>query len=872
MYSWKCIAPHEGAGEIKNRLFSFSLVLVATGAFLLATFRFGRAMRASTEFPQAARSVTSTADSGPGSLRQALTEAQAGDTILFDPVVFPPARPATIFPLSQLPAITSDNLTIDASNAGAIIDGSAAGGELTPGLNIQASGVTVHGLQIVSFSGCGIEVHGHGNIIGGDRLAGAGPLGQGNLLGGSKNHSGIGLFNSGAYSNTIQGNLIGVDVSGMAAWKNAGDGVHINGAHHNLIIENVLSGNGGSGIQGCCTTDSSHNVIRQNMIGVGIDGTTPVPNELNGVWFHDGASLNVIGPGNILAHNSGVGVQIDGTSSLGNTITHNQIRDNQWGGIDLSDSGNGNIPPPIIMEFDLSTGLLTGYTCSGCQVEIYSDDEGQGKWFEGQLTANSAGYFAMYKGSAFTGPHLTTTATDNSGNTSEFSPPTSGTRGSAVLQTGNTNPPATFHTKRSTELVDNGFGNVVSGMWNLPYLSAPIDCAAELGIKIMRATIQEGDSTSMDWTKPELYVDPSYDVFFTMTIQAGMVPIYNLIFWDKAWHESGNQVPVPRFQTQEEIDRYLEYVEFIVNHFKDRIDYYELWNEPTNEGTIMTIDVEDYVNLATQTIPRIKALDPGARVVVGSVSGMGAPHLRAFLLSLIENEAVMSMADVVSWHPFFGDSPQMETSRVYYAEYPSLVQSIQQTARAHGFTGQFRADEFVYNSPDECPAGTLCGPVYYLYSDSSAAKYYARAILLHAGMNVAPGPLVGCHRKAATPTKILATILAGAEAESFPFELTTTVTDVLSYTFSLSGDGRMVTFWDHGAAMDDYSPTESTLRLPSFGEYAAYGIDVLSGYQQPLIARNEDDTLIIENLRLRDYPILIRLSPIRRLYLPVVVR
>lgn len=40
--------------------------------------------------------VTSTADSGPGTLRQALLDAVNGDTIIFDTAVFPPGSPQTI--------------------------------------------------------------------------------------------------------------------------------------------------------------------------------------------------------------------------------------------------------------------------------------------------------------------------------------------------------------------------------------------------------------------------------------------------------------------------------------------------------------------------------------------------------------------------------------------------------------------------------------------------------------------------------------------------------------------------------------------------------------------------------------------------------
>ena len=61
--------------------------------------------------------VNSTADSGSGTLRQALLDAQAGDMITFGPAVFPPRAPATIYLTSSLPLISQGNLKINASNA-----------------------------------------------------------------------------------------------------------------------------------------------------------------------------------------------------------------------------------------------------------------------------------------------------------------------------------------------------------------------------------------------------------------------------------------------------------------------------------------------------------------------------------------------------------------------------------------------------------------------------------------------------------------------------------------------------------------------------------------------------------------------------------
>jgi hypothetical protein len=250
---------------------------------------------------------------------------------------------------------------------------------------------------------------------------------------------------------------------------------------------------------------------------------------------------------------------------------------------------------------------------------------------------------------------------------------------------------------------------------------------------------------------------------------------------------------------------------------------------------------------------------------------MDSPEQRQWFMTLISSDEIMPLADVVSWHPFFEASLEVQQYRQYYAEYPALVAEIQALARSHGFAGQFRADELVYTSPDQC-VPEACNPKDYLYSDTDAAKYYTRAIVLHTGMDVAPGPLVGCQRAAATPTKVLATLLAGAKAEPFPFEISTTITNVLSYTFALPGGGRMLAFWDHGWVMDDYPEAETSLRLPGFANYTAYGIDALSSFQQRLVVSKEGEDLLIDHLLLRDYPLLVRLAPPRSLYLPMIAR
>ena len=86
--------------------------------------------------------VTTLADDGPGSLRQAILDANTdgvATTINFDPMVFPPppALPSVILLQTPLPNLTGAmDDTIDGTGAGVILDGSAlAAGSM--GLNIE---------------------------------------------------------------------------------------------------------------------------------------------------------------------------------------------------------------------------------------------------------------------------------------------------------------------------------------------------------------------------------------------------------------------------------------------------------------------------------------------------------------------------------------------------------------------------------------------------------------------------------------------------------------------------------------------------------------------------------------------------------------
>jgi len=345
--------------------------------------------------------VTSVADSGPGTVRQALLDAQGGDSITFHTSVFPPTAPVTISLASELPGFDVGNLTLDASDAGVILDGSNLGEGWVAGLQIASSnGNTIRGLKISNFSGRAIDISGDSrhNVIGGDRHIGAGPFGQGNLL--SHNGNGVVMSSPGTSLNTLTGNLIGTDATGAEALGN---------------------------------------------------GT--------GVWICEGANGNTIGPDNVIAHNYGSGIVVAESDSVENTITENSIHENGWMGILLRDGGNRNLAVPVILDYDLPAGTVTGVTCDNCTVEVFSGEDDEGAVCESRTTADDHGVFAVHHSASFAGPHLTATTTDLDGNTSPFSVPVSGTTRSLILQQGNDLPILPFRSRCTSDLPDNRIGS-----------------------------------------------------------------------------------------------------------------------------------------------------------------------------------------------------------------------------------------------------------------------------------------------------------------------------------------------------------------------------------------------------------------------------
>ena len=221
--------------RVKQQLSAFvltaCLVALATSQATAATFM-----------------VTNTSASGPGSLQQAILDANAASGLDMISFQIPGTGVHTITPANALPSIT-DPVVIDGTTqpgfAGMpLIEVNGTNADATSdGLRLTAGNSTIRGLAINRFGGAGIHVQ---------------------LPGGT---------------NFIQGNFIGTDPTGTLSQGNGSaaqsGGVWIDGSSGNWIggpystNRNVISGNSGPGVY---LLNCAGNTVQGNLIGTSASG------------------------------------------------------------------------------------------------------------------------------------------------------------------------------------------------------------------------------------------------------------------------------------------------------------------------------------------------------------------------------------------------------------------------------------------------------------------------------------------------------------------------------------------------------------------------------------------------------------------------
>jgi|GEM_PF-5296881 len=351
--------------------------------------------------------VTTTANSGLGSLRQAILDANASPGLDHIQFSIGSGTYATINTLTELPTI-SDAVDIDGSTQPGTADwpqiviyGSKTQPHGTNGLVLSghgADGSTINGLTFLGFTGNGLLISNSdqnhvtastfgtsylGGIVENDGTGISLVNANHNTLGGSS--PGAGLIVSAV--NYLSRSLAAVhfeassdnQILGSKIGGSYGDGIVINSSSGNIIgapgAGNVISGNQGYGIH---LSLCSGTLIQANIIGLAADGITKAGNDFAGIFMENSpgqAAANKMGganagEGNIISGNSGAGISIGSAGSV--IIQGNRIGTDLHGNVVPSTAapgyppnGTGNVGGGISAR--LVSDLLIGGDTAGAQ-------------------------------------------------------------------------------------------------------------------------------------------------------------------------------------------------------------------------------------------------------------------------------------------------------------------------------------------------------------------------------------------------------------------------------------------------------------------------------------------------------------------------
>ena len=280
-----------------------------------------------------------------------------------------------------------------------------------------------------------------------------------NTIAGNK-RDGIVVGGGGTSGTQIKGNFIGTTANNATTIGNFSNGIVLDGTNGVVIggigAGNVIAGNGNNGID--LRSSFVHNTtIKGNFIGVAANGTTSIPNQLNGIRAANSNTTNLsmiggttVGEGNTIAFNKQNGVVVV-NAAVDYSIIGNSIFSNTGLGIDLAgdgvtanDAGDGDTGANSLQNFPVLTtvnanvattqiqGNLNSTASSNFTLHFYSSadcdpsNHGEGQNYLGStsVTTNASGTASfnvtLPTGTA-AGQKVTATATNSTGSTSEFS-------------------------------------------------------------------------------------------------------------------------------------------------------------------------------------------------------------------------------------------------------------------------------------------------------------------------------------------------------------------------------------------------------------------------------------------------------------------
>lgn len=222
-----------------------------------------------------------------------------------------------------------------------------------------------------------------------------------------------------------------------------------------------------------------------------------------------------------------------------------------------------------------------------------------------------------------------------------------------------------LRTKKTSEIASSrlgvGFETLDRDMWKVEQAWPVLE---DLGVKWAR--LQTG------WAKTEkqegIYDFAWLDQVVDQVRERSVIPWLSISYGNALYTEgaSATGVGFPPIHTPKERAAWQAYVRALVEHFRDRVTYYEVWNEPDLSSFWKCgPKAADYVDLVRLTVEAIRELQPDARVVGGAIAWGITPWSIKYLEDCMR-AGLHELVDVISYHGY-KSIPERHTTQEFPA-------------------------------------------------------------------------------------------------------------------------------------------------------------------------------------------------------------
>jgi hypothetical protein len=208
---------------------------------------------------------------------------------------------------------------------------------------------------------------------------------------------------------------------------------------------------------------------------------------------------------------------------------------------------------------------------------------------------------------------------------------------------------------RSSDTIDASYWGIQAGDFD----DDTLEKARAIGVKWTRITIGwdgvETEKGVFDWTR--------FDTTLNALLRFGITPFVTLTRGNTLYTGVGRyddsklaaiygDSPAPP-RSEAELAAWLVFVETAIKRYRDRIDYWEIWNEPNHRNYWgAPPNGKDYGRMVKVTAAKIRELKPGAKILAGSMAGIDPEFTDEFF-----GQCDPEQVDIVSFHNY-GTRPE----------------------------------------------------------------------------------------------------------------------------------------------------------------------------------------------------------------------